>query len=206
MATTIYYVRHGENLANLTREFSYKLVDYSLTDRGIVQAGQTADHFRSQPITAIYTSPLKRARETAEIIAAALHLSVNEIEHFREVNVGALECQPPTDETWSLHDRIFAAWLRGEASACFPDGENHKELLARVLDGLTYVTSNHRDEEVIVVAHGGILNATITALCPEAYISQPDHIPNCSITALETYVDHGKLRCYLRNWANCSHL
>ena len=70
---TIYWVRHGENKANITKEFSYKYVDYSLTPKGIQQAQQTARFFRNKNIQTIYTSPLKRAVETAEIIARALH-------------------------------------------------------------------------------------------------------------------------------------
>ena len=46
---TLYFVRHGENPANLTREFSYKMVDYPLTENGIQQAEQTAAYFASRP-------------------------------------------------------------------------------------------------------------------------------------------------------------
>ena len=78
VVNTLYLVRHGENLANLTREFSYRKVDYPLTERGVRQAEQTAAHFASlgarpggRPIDAIFSSPLKRALQTAEIIGAA---------------------------------------------------------------------------------------------------------------------------------------
>ena len=60
-ANTIYLVRHGENLANITKEFSHRLVDYSLTPKGIIQAEQTAAYFRDFHIDEIYSSPLKRA-------------------------------------------------------------------------------------------------------------------------------------------------
>src|SRR5689334_15064805 len=93
MMNSLYLVRHGENWANITREFSHKKVDYSLTPKGILQAQQTAELFKSKQIDEIYASPLKRARETAEIIAQALGLDVVVVEHFREVNVGALEGQ-----------------------------------------------------------------------------------------------------------------
>ena len=58
---TIYLVRHGENRANLTKEFSYKVVDYSLTPKGALQAQQTAQFFQDKQIHEVYTSPLKRA-------------------------------------------------------------------------------------------------------------------------------------------------
>ena len=61
----LFLVRHGENVANLTKEFSYRLVDRSLTDKGVEQARQTAVYFQDKSIHAVYTSPLKRAAETA---------------------------------------------------------------------------------------------------------------------------------------------
>ncbi len=96
MTNTIYLVRHAENTANLTKEFSHRLVDYSLTPKGILQAQQTAEYFTDKNIDEIYSSPLKRARETADIIAQKLHLPVGVVEQFREVNVGSLEGRPPT--------------------------------------------------------------------------------------------------------------
>src|SRR5579872_6100860 len=93
---TLYLVRHGENLANITKEFSYKLVDYPLTPKGVLQAEQTAAFFLNTiPLMAAFASPLKRARETAEIIARAQNLSVTVLEEFREVNVGDMEQRPP---------------------------------------------------------------------------------------------------------------
>src|SRR5206468_3641607 len=65
---TLYLIRHGENTANLTREFSHRAVDYSLTPKGMLQAQQTAEYFKTRRVDAIYTSPLKRALETAQIV------------------------------------------------------------------------------------------------------------------------------------------
>ena len=59
---TLYLIRHGENPANITKEFSHRLVDYSLTPKGVLQAQQTGEYFKNKQIDAIYCSPLKRAR------------------------------------------------------------------------------------------------------------------------------------------------
>ena len=61
MMNTLYLVRHGENRANLTKQFSYKTVDYPLTPKGVLQAQQTAEFFQDKQIDEIYASPLKRA-------------------------------------------------------------------------------------------------------------------------------------------------
>ena len=111
----VYLVRHGENRANLTKEFSYLKVDYPLTPKGRLQSVQTAQVFAQKPIDAIYSSPLKRAFETAEIIAARLGLGVVPMENFREVNVGHLEGSSPTAEVWAQHNRVIKDWYNGNS-------------------------------------------------------------------------------------------
>ena len=72
---TLYLVRHGENPANVRREFSYKILDYSLNERGVRQAEQTAAYFSNGDVKVdvIFSSPLKRAMETAQIIGQLLY-------------------------------------------------------------------------------------------------------------------------------------
>src|SRR3954463_9503133 len=132
VTNTLYLVRHGENPANLTREFSYKKIDYLLTDLGVRQAEQTAAYFAglgngsgAQGIDAIFSSPLKRALQTAEIIGGATGHAVTVVEEFREINCGDFDGAPPTDALWQQHDQILAAWRDGDHTAQFPGGENY---------------------------------------------------------------------------------
>jgi broad specificity phosphatase PhoE len=212
---TLYFVRHGENRANLTREFSHRKIDYPLTERGIEQARQTAGYFRDKRITAVYASPLRRAAQTAQILAAPLGLDVTLVEEFREINVGDLEGQPPSDANWALHDQIYEDWFAGRAEARFPGGEDHPTLLARMATGLREVTRGRSGEWLVVVAHGGILVATVNALCANFRVESiadargAARVPNCAITefAIETPSDPDALpRLMLRHWASCEHL
>ena len=61
MTNRLYLLRHGENPANLSKVFSNRHVDHPLTEKGILQAQQTADYFVGQELQAICTSPLKRS-------------------------------------------------------------------------------------------------------------------------------------------------
>jgi broad specificity phosphatase PhoE len=203
---TIYLVRHAENTANLTKEFSHRLVDYSLTAKGIIQAQQTAVYFSDKPIAEIYSSPLKRARETADIIAQELHLPVGIVEQFREVNVGSLEERPPDAENWALHERILRDWKEGRHESTFPAGENYTMLLARMRSGLREISANKSN--CIVVAHGGIITATIADLCPAVDIEQLLRIENhnCSITEIELSIDGEHMEAALKRWAFYEHL
>jgi probable phosphoglycerate mutase len=89
--------------SNITKEFSFKAVDRPLTEKGRLQAEQTAERFADVPIDEIYCSPLKRAAETADAIGRRLGIAPIPIEEFREVNVGSLELTPPTKETWDVY-------------------------------------------------------------------------------------------------------
>lgn len=187
MSNLVYFVRHGQNLANLTHQFSYKKVDYPLTELGVRQAQLTAQRFTGQPIDEIYASPLKRAVETAEIIAAGLnHLPVQIVEEFREINVGSLEGRPVSDENWALHDEILNEWVQGRHERPFPDGENYHGLRDRMLRGLQQVLSGKDNRRVIIVAHIAIVALTLkdTAGVSKDLVEMRQ-MRNCAVTEVE---------------------
>lgn len=206
-SNTLYLVRHGENPANITKEFSYRHVDYSLTSKGVLQAEQTAVFFQDVPLAAVYASPLKRARETAEIIARTQNLVVTVQEEFREVNVGEMEQRPPTEENWREHDQIMGQWFKGNLMVAFPGGENFLELIERARRGLLEVTRGRDGQRILVAAHGGILAALVYYFCPRDHSLITTIMDNCAITEVEivTSADDildGSISC----WASSTHL
>ena len=205
---TLYLIRHGENPANITKEFSHRLIDYSLTPKGILQAQQTGAYFKSQQIDAIYCSPLKRAIETAEIIGQALGVRPVIMEEFREVNVGALEALGGSPENWATHDSIVQAWFEGQPDVIFPEGENYHMLLDRMRSGVQQILSEQDGKRAIIVGHGGIFTFTLKDICREvdlaALIASYGH--NCSITEIEMQAVDGHLDGVLKRWAAFDHL
>lgn len=204
---TLYLIRHGENPANLTNEFSHRLVDYPLTPKGVVQAQQTAEHFRRRRVDAIYTSPLRRAIETAEIIGATTGHTPIVVEHFREVNVGALE-RDPSDANWDLHDSIVRAWFTGQPEQRFPEGEDYHSLLGRMRSGVEQALRDRLGQHVIVVGHGGIFTFTLKDICRDVDIYMLMHQPsrNCSITEIAMERDELGWLGTLKAWSDHSHL
>ena len=206
--TRLYLIRHAENTANLTKEFSHRKVDYSLTDKGRLQAEQTAKRLSDEGIRAVYSSPLRRAQETAAYIGAACAQEVIVMEQFREINVGILEERPPTAENWAEHNEVLRAWRRGQLDTRFPDGEDYHMLWQRAAEGYRTVVTAHPTEAVAIVAHGGVFTATIKALCPDVDLAelfrQENH--NCSITVVDVTLDDNVLRGQLRQWAAYDHL
>jgi broad specificity phosphatase PhoE len=204
----IYLVRHGENKANITKEFSYRLVDYPLTAKGVSQAQQTAEYFTDKHIDEIYASPLKRALETAHIIAQSLELAVTIREEFREVNVGSLEGQVPNAENWAAHNKIVEDWYNGHFTSMFPDGENFLMLLDRMKAGLLAVTHGKMNKKIVIVGHGGIFSAAVKGICRnvDEETVLPKNMHNCAITGIELTTTEQTASGIITNWAYHEHL
>ncbi len=204
----LYWVRHGENPANITKELSTRHVDYSLTPKGILQAQQTAAWFRDKGLHAIYSSPLKRAQETAQIIAGQVGSPVGVMEEFREVNVGSLEGQPPTQELWARHNQIVASWFSGSPENRFPDGEDYFSLVQRMKDGLRQILTGRSNQNIALIGHGGIFTFTLNQICPDVDLNWVlyQKNENCSITEIEAEIRADQPYGRLVRWASYDHL
>jgi len=204
----LYWVRHGENLANITKEFSYKKLNYPLTPKGELQAKQTSEYFKDRDIHEIYSSPTKRAIETAEIIAAPHNLKVVFIENFLEVNVGKLDGQKMSAEIFSIHNRIIDDWFASRHETGFPDGEDYLTLWERMRRGLENILAHKDGRNIIVVGHGGSFKYTLKDLCRNINPIQLRNINihNCSITEIIIHQRDGQLEGELVNLAYDDHL
>jgi broad specificity phosphatase PhoE len=205
----LYLLRHGENPANLSKQFSNRQVDFPLTEKGVIQAQQTADYLSRQNIRDIYSSPLRRAAQTATIIADRLGLDVEVNESFREIDVGALEGRPATAAAWALHNQIINAWYDGAHETAFPKGENYDALWARYYGGLLAAISGRSDEQILVVGHGGIQTVILKDLCPQLDVTwlRTTHWDNCAFAEIElVQLDNDRLEGSLLAWNQHAHL
>src|SRR5215216_5747926 len=80
----LYFVRHGESEANIQHVISNRESSFRLTPLGIGQASILAEKLREIPFTAVFSSPVRRARETADILSLAFHLPYQVTEALRE--------------------------------------------------------------------------------------------------------------------------
>jgi probable phosphoglycerate mutase len=204
----LYLLRHGENPANLTKVFSSRLVDQSLTEKGVLQAEQTADYFADQGLDAVYSSPLKRAAQTAGIIADRLGLEATILEAFREIDVGSLEGRPATAADWAFHAQMMQAWFDGRHAAAFPEGESYDDLWARVNDGLLVATDGRSGHKILVVGHGGIMTITLKDLCPDLDVAwlRTTLWDNCAFAEVDLARQDGRLHGRLVSWNQHHHL
>jgi probable phosphoglycerate mutase len=163
----VLWARHGENVANLTRTFSYRVFDGDLTEAGRQQAedlaGRLADG-ADEPVRLLACSPLRRARQTAEIVGRRLGLAVAlELEDLREVNVGELDGRSDAG-SWDTYTQVVTAWQAGGTAARFPGGEDGTELCARIGRALDTVARAAGGTRSLIVAHGANIRAALPGL------------------------------------------
>lgn len=166
---TVLWARHGENEANLTRTFSYRVCDGDLTALGRRQAEELGERLADEKAVAVLaSSPLRRAWQTAQIVGARLGLPVTPVlDELRELDVGELDGRSD-DASWRCYDRVVAAWRAGDLEARFPGGENGSELHVRLSRALGLVVETAGDRTAVVVAHGAAIRAAIPQLAGTA--------------------------------------
>ena len=204
----ICFVRHGEGQDNTARQFSYKKVDRPLTERGRLQAGQTAEYLAGRQIDKVFCSPMKRARETAQIIARQLEKEITVLEELREVNVGDLDGQDFSDEGWGVYHDVTHGWYAGNSDLSYPGGEDYVTLWERTRTGLCKILEGLSDCKLVLVGHGGIFTATLKEFCRGLEIEWLQNVEyyNCAITELEVEIVSGELEGRIVDWANYHHM
>lgn len=149
--TTTVLVRHGETELSVEKRFA-GLGDFALTESGAAQAAALAERFFTRGgVDAIVTSPLRRARETAEAIAATLELSVSVEDDFRETDFGDWEGLTFADVQAGWPDEL-AAWL-ADPTVAPPGGESFADTEQRVRRALDKVVARFAGQTVLVVTH-----------------------------------------------------
>lgn len=128
--------------------------DPELSDIGVAQATRLGEYLAAEEIAAIYTSPLRRARQTAQPVADAhvLNLLVSDgvAEYDRNAN-----WYVPIEELREANDERWQALARGDWHGDEDEGVFHE----RVLDGIEQIIRTHPAERVAVVCHGGVINS-----------------------------------------------
>ena len=175
--TRLCLVRHGQTDWNLDGRYQGQS-DVPLNKKGQAQARALARKLKGQPFTAIYASDLQRASETAEIIAASLHLAVVADPRLREIDQGKWEGQ----HARTIQARYARLWQRrmmNPANARPPGGETVEEVARRVYAALNDIACFHPTGPVLVISHGLALATVIckTRRLPvgQAYIVIPDN-------------------------------
>lgn len=189
----LHIIRHGETRHNAEKRIQGDLLDDPLNEVGLAQAHALARHYARRVrdglrISAIYTSPLVRARTTATIVAEALSLREPMALHgLREISWGHLMGKLNAGPTRVSMERVLHAWAEGNLAARVLGGESPPEAWARAMADLAPTLAKHGDDEAIVLVAHGRLNKILLSDLLHGHLHFMERYPqaNTGVTVLD---------------------
>lgn len=156
MVTKVYLIRHCQSMGNIEHKFQGQF-DADISPDGAKQLELLGLRFRNEPIDVIYTSPLKRARMTAEAIAK-YHKNIDLIEEpgFIEIDCGRME-NLLLSEVAVQFPEVAMDWDKAPDLCRFPGGETMAQVYERVNAALDKVIAENPGKTMVVTTHGGVL-------------------------------------------------
>lgn len=191
--TRILLIRHGESLGNAERRFGGHSPT-PLSEPGRRQAEATAQALASERVTAIYSSDLLRAVQTAKPLARETGLEITRTAALRERSVGLLEGLT-FEEAAAAHPEEYAALLRRDFEHVLAGGESYRQLLDRAAAEVDRAVEAHRGGTLALFSHTGTI--CILTLHLMGALDAPALKPvwlsssNCGVTRFE--IQHGGL-------------
>ena len=183
--TTIYLIRHCEAAGNVGRRFQGH-IDADITENGRRQLELLAERFRELPLDAVYSSPLLRARLTAEAVNRHHGLPVMLDDRLMEINGGLWEGRPWA-ELPALFPQASADWQEAPWRFSAPEGEAMTAVYERMRRALTDIAAAHPGGTVAAASHGCAIR---NALCwahgwPIEHLNEVAWCDNTAVAVLE---------------------
>ena len=159
---TYWLIRHGETEWNRQQVFRGR-IDVPLNQLGRRQAELLGEHFRPHRVDAVYSSPLRRALETAQAIARPHGLEVRTVEGLTDIDYGGWQGLP-REEVERTYPDLYRLWEQSPHLVRMPGGESLEEVRRRAYAAFSEIRSRHPDQNVVIVAHRVVNKVLICAL------------------------------------------
>jgi broad specificity phosphatase PhoE len=198
MSTRLYLVRHGATALTAEDRFS-GATGVELSDVGRHQVQLLSERLSGEKIHAIYSSPLSRTIDTANILAKPHGLTLQIEDGLREISHGRWEGLTRQEVEQRFQDE-YVAWEMDPFTVAPADGESGVSVLARALPVVRAIVSRHEGQCVLVVSHKATLRLIISSLLgfdPRGYRDRLDQSPAC-LNVLE-FKDAVRVRLMLFN-------
>ena len=157
--TVAYLVRHGETAHNVGRVYRGR-ADVPLNETGLAQAERLAELLANREISAIYSSPLSRAVQTARPLASRLGLAVTEDAALVDIDYGVWTGRP-AEEAEGEDPELAALWREAPERVTFPGGESLVEVRDRTWPRLVELARRHQGGVFAAVAHRVVLKVLL---------------------------------------------
>jgi len=160
---SIIFLRHGQAKNNIERILTGRTPGVPLTETGIDQAEKAAKFLEHMNISAIYSSPIERARHTAEIVGKHNSLDVTIDDRLIELDMGKFT-GVSYDEIFASHGNVFMKFYNGELEIAHNGVETFSEVKRRILGIVDHVIENHPDQNVVLVTHMDPIKAMLSTV------------------------------------------
>ncbi len=180
MATRLLLVRHGATTLSAEDRFAGS-TDVPLSDEGRQQAAALASRLRSDPLAAVYCSPLQRTMETASIVASPHGLVPVTRPGLREIDHGHWEGLTRQDVETRFRDE-YLRWEEDPFTVAPSGGECGVDVMARALPVIRAIVEAHEDQQILVVSHKATIRLVISSLLgfdARGYRDRLDQAPAC---------------------------
>ena len=144
-------VRHGQTEWNRIERFRGR-ADLALNETGVKQAEAVAERLSGWNVAAVYSSPLRRALMTAEIIGSRLGLLVQPLDGLIDINYGKWQGLSPAEAAKQDAD-LYTRWLERPHEVVFPQGESLQDVRLRIEGVIAEMLDKHSDQTVSLVSH-----------------------------------------------------
>jgi broad specificity phosphatase PhoE len=181
-------MRHAETDWNREKRWQ-GLADVALNERGRKHARALAHELEAVPLSAIYSSDLRRAHETALILAKSKGMAVTPMPELREIDVGSWTGLSQDEVKERFPDAYTEA--RARTGRGWEGGETYAELVRRVLDAVRRIAREHPDETVLLVTHSGPIRTVRAHAVGSSYATDRKAAPTvdrgelCGITVAD---------------------
>ncbi|MCE2614699.1 MAG: histidine phosphatase family protein [Nitrosopumilus sp. (ex Thoosa mismalolli)] len=159
----IIFLRHGQAKNNTERILAGRTEGVPLTDTGVKQAEYTAELLQQMNISAIYSSPIQRAKHTAEIVGKHNSIDVAIDDRLIELDMGKFTGMA-YDEIFNSHGNVFMKFYNGELEIAHNGVETFSQVKSRVLGIVDHVLEKHPDENVVLVTHMDPIKAMLSTI------------------------------------------
>ena len=159
----IIFLRHGQAKNNTERILAGRTEGVPLTDTGVKQAEHAAELLEHMDISAIYSSPIQRAKHTAEIVGKHNSVDVTVDDRLIELDMGKFTGMA-YDEIFNSHGNVFMKFYNGELEIAHNGVETFSQVKSRVLGIIDHVLNKHPDENVVLVTHMDPIKAMLSTI------------------------------------------
>ncbi|MFB6098633.1 MAG: histidine phosphatase family protein [Salinibacter sp.] len=199
-ATTLYLVRHGETEYNRRGIVQGGGIDSELNPTGQAQARALAQRLGPVPVDALYASTLRRARQTADILARPHEpVSRTYLRDLGEMDWGVFEGDPPSEEREASMEALKSAWRDGAYDRAVEGGESIRDVQERARRALRHILAREAGRTALVVTHGRYLRVLLATALDDYGLEHMPELHHSNTCVNRVVVEEGRAEAKLLN-------